>query len=444
MGVNYSGISQVIKLRILNRSDEEMSIASLEIKLIDMLKTNRITFPIYKKMKTAQNNKRFKVDSINTFTPHADEDEKVRYNLILPTLRKTRVFAGIASALTFFLKLTEDHSECRIIVIGDEEYNSRTTYHIEEYSHSSKASKQLVFASDSRELNIRKNDIFVMTSWKTAVSFLKVYNWQKEKYRIKDRKFVYLIQDFEPGFFPWSSEFVLAESTYSNYQADTIAVFNSYQLYSFFESKGYKFWDSCYFQPVLNPSLADILLHESSDKYKRRKKRILIYGRPSEARNAFEIIRYSLELWSDKYGDSSNWEIISLGEGFDNIELKNNIIVSYGKVTLDKYADFMLNAYAAISLMVSPHPSYPPLEMSTFGVRTITNKFEGKDLGEFNNNIISIDNCSPDLIFNTLAQICDEYETYQSSFSIRDEYIKGSSLDDTIVSVRKRLMKPFQ
>ena len=418
-----------------------MNIASLEIKLIDILKTNKITFPIYKKMKTAQNKKRFKIESINTFAPYVDDCEKVRYNLILPTLRKTRVFAGISSALTFFLKLTAEKSECRIIVIGNEEYSLKTTYHVKGYKHSTAASKQLVFASDGKKLNIRKSDIFVMTSWKTAISFLPVFNWQKKKFGISDRKFVYLIQDYEPGFFPWSSEYVLAESTYSNYQDDIIAVFNSHQLYSYFENKGYKFWDSYFFKPVLNPVLADILLHTSNEKYKRRKKRILIYGRPSEARNAFEIIRFSLGLWSERYGNSQKWEIISLGEGYEKIELKNNTIISYGKVTLEEYAEFMLNSYAAISLMVSPHPSYPPLEMSTFGVRTITNKFEGKDLKPFNNNIISIDNCSPELISNTLAQICDEYETYQSSFSIREEYIKGSSLDETIESVNKKVME---
>lgn len=418
-----------------------MSIASLEIKLIDTLKTNRITVPIYKKLKTAQNKKRFKVDSINTFTPCADDLEKIRYNLILPTLRKTRVFAGITSALNFFLKLAAENSDCRIIVIGNEEYNSKTTYQVEGYKHSSTASKQLVFASDGKDLNISKNDIFVMTSWKTAISFLPVFKWQKEYYELESRKAVYLIQDYEPGFFPWSSEYVLAESTYSNSQEDIIAVFNSYQLYSFFENKGYKFGDSYYFRPMLNSTLSDILLKESNREWKKRNKRILIYGRPSEARNAFEIIRYSLELWSEKYNDSKNWEIISLGEGFDKIELKNNTIISYGKVTLEEYADFMLNAYASISLMVSPHPSYPPLEMSTFGVRTITNKFEGKNMGEFNKNIISIDNCSPELISNTLAKICDEYETHQPCLFISEDYLKGDSLGETIKSVRLKVME---
>lgn len=40
----------------------------------------------------------------------------------------------------------------------------------------------------------------------------------------------------------------------------------------------------------------------------------------------------------------------------------------------------MLDTYAGISLMSSPHPSYPPLEMSVFGIKVITNNYSNKDL----------------------------------------------------------------
>lgn len=418
-----------------------MNIASLEIKLIDMLKTNKATIPIYRKLKTIQNKKRFTVNSINTFVPQYDNSIDVRYNLILPSLRSTRVFAGIASALTFFFRLTDNNTKCRIIVIGNEKYNPNTTYQVKGYEHSINSQKQLVFVSENRNLNVGINDIFVLTSWKTAISFLPVFYWQKQEFHIKERKAVYLIQDFEPGFFPWSSEYVLAESTYSNYSEDIIAVFNSLQLYSFFKNRNYRFEESYYFRPMLNPSLKNKIFQETDKNLSKRKKRILIYGRPSEARNAFEIIRYSLELWSTKYEKSKDWEIISLGEGFSNIELKNNIIISRGKVTLDEYAEFMLSSYAGISLMISPHPSYPPLEMSTFGVRTITNKFEGKDLESFNKNIISINNCSPVLISDTLIRICEEYENYESCLQISKDYVEGDSLGETIDEVKSKLME---
>ena len=56
--------------------------------------------------------------------------------------------------------------------------------------------------------------------------------------------------------------------------------------------------------------------------------------------------------------------------------------------------------------MVSPHPSYPPLEMSSFGMKVITNKYDNKDLSGFNDNMISLDNCSAATVAKTLEQLC--------------------------------------
>ena len=58
--------------------------------------------------------------------------------------------------------------------------------------------------------------------------------------------------------------------------------------------------------------------------------------------------------------------------------------------------------------MISPHPSYQPLEMSTFGIKTITNTFDCKDLKEFNSNIISLDRYSAEDIAEALLQLVTE------------------------------------
>lgn len=69
----------------------------------------------------------------------------------------------------------------------------------------------------------------------------------------------------------------------------------------------------------------------------------------------------------------------------------------------------MLETYAGISLMSSPHPSYPPLEMSEFGVKVITNSYANKDLSKFDDNIVSVDNVNPVNIANKLVDICNNY-----------------------------------
>jgi len=53
--------------------------------------------------------------------------------------------------------------------------------------------------------------------------------------------------------------------------------------------------------------------------------------------------------------------------------------------------------------MVSPHPSYPPLEMAEAGIVTITNSCFGKDLGRAANNIISLERVTEDAIADAIA-----------------------------------------
>ena len=60
---------------------------------------------------------------------------------------------------------------------------------------------------------------------------------------------VYFIQDYEPGFYPWSSRYLMADSTYRS-ELPMIAIFNSKLLYDFFKSNGYKFEQEYYFDPV--------------------------------------------------------------------------------------------------------------------------------------------------------------------------------------------------
>lgn len=407
---------------------------AMEMAAIDFLKTHDFVKPFYRHLKSEQNKKKFKIDSINTICTSPSQNQAVRYNLIVPTMRSTRVFAGINTALKFLDNISGDNFDARIIVSNNEIYNDKTTYHFKNFEHRKNAKRSIWFCSDGEDLSVGKNDIFVFTSWKTAITGMRLLKWQTNEFNIPQRKAIYLIQDYEPGFFAWSSEYVLAESTYKSMPESIIAVFNSNELKTYFDDHGYKFSYEFSFAPSLNDSLKEILLNS---KEKKRKRQILVYGRPNELRNAYEVLRYSLKIWSEQYEHASEWKIISLGESFDDIYLKNNTIECKGKVSITDYASYMLESYVGISLMISPHPSYPPLEMSTFGVRTITNKFENKDLSYFNKNIVSIDNCSPEVISDVLIQICREYETTTNSIELNDKYINGNDFLDTCNKVKE-------
>lgn len=407
-------------------------------RLKELAKSNRITKEIFLKMKENKLSKGFKIEDIIQIDPQFDPSDKPRINVILITLQKHAIYGGVSTAIKFFQGLDKDNCyEKRIIVQSPEKYSQDLTYAVNGYGRNSE-DNGIFFLAEGNKLPVRDKDLFITTGWKTAYIIPDILAWQDNMYGSRERKHIYLIQDYEPGFSPWSSLYGLAESTYLRDAGNTIAVFNSKELYDFFENRNYQFAKSYYFQPSLNPTLKDVLL--SSSKPCQRERIILVYGRPSFNRNAFEVIRYGLNLWSRAYDDANKWKIISLGESFQDIALENGVVIhSYGKAELEQYAQLMRKAYIGISLMVSPHPSYPPLEMATFGIKTITNLFENKDLSSFSPNIVNIEYISPKLLAQKISLLTESYSNADMNNYINREYIEGTSFNRTTDLVDEEL-----
>ena len=163
-----------------------------------------------------------------------------------------------------------------------------------------------------------------------------------------------------------------------------------------------------------------------------QKKQILVYGRPTTARNAFELLVYGLKAWCAQQENPEEWTVLSAGEQHDNVDLGNGVMLrSVGKLPLEEYATMMLDTYAGVSLMLSPHPSYPPLEMASFGIKTITNRYESKDLSGFSENIVSLEACSPREIAGALCALCRQYDG-RGTVSVKEGYVGSAASFDNI------------
>ena len=343
------------------------------------------------------------------------DDGKLRLNLVVPSVDQKHVFGGIATAIRFFEELVAALScEARVLTVDAPVIPESSTlparYQVVTSDQDSAAACQVVGYADRymKSFPVRQRDLFIATGWWTAYTLKHVLKWQSEAFQQPLIPMIYLIQDYEPGFYAWSSRYLMADSTYQM-DVPVYAVFNSKQLKEFFDCKGYAFAKSWYFDPVLNPKLKEYLPAEHA--LIKKKKQIIVYGRPQTARNAFEVIVSALRIWAEQQPNVREWEIYSAGEEHADIELGNGqVLRSVGKLTLEQYAQFMLETYAGISLMVSPHPSYPPLEMATFGIKTITNCYDNKNLASFSNNIISLSQCPPEIVARTLIDVCIAYQ----------------------------------
>lgn len=374
----------------------------------------------------------------------SDFSEK-RINLLVPSINPEHVFGGISTALKFFEKLIEESGYCSRIILTDatpsrtalKQYKDKYTY--VKASKDSDARHQIVGYSDRymQSIPVSENDYFMFTGWWTAYCAQEAYLEFTKETGIKPNKFINFIQDYEPGFYPWSSRYLLADSTYRN-EYPQLAVFNSKLLHEFFIQNGYSFYKEYEFDPVLNGKLKEIL--EKNFGKVNKKKQILVYGRPSVDRNAFSIVVSSLKKWVENQKDIADWEILSAGEYHLPVDLgRGKELVSVGKLTIEQYAQTMLDTYAGISLMSSPHPSYPPLEMSVFGIKVITNNYSNKDLSSFNSNITSVASASPSVIAAKLNEICDGYSKEVEIKNENPDYIENTHVFDFISDIIKEL-----
>ena len=337
----------------------------------------------------------------------------VRLNLLVPSLEEKHVFGGIATALRFFEAL-QKRCDCPArIIITDSAFSGKSPKIPTGFTEVSPEADddlklQIIPFSNrkNRSIPVGKGDIFLATGWWTAYAIQNTIRWQRAFFRSKN-PLLYFVQDFEPCFYPWSSRYLLAESTY-RFDFPTYAIVNSGYLKDFLNNQGFHFEKVWAFDPVLNPVLRTFLPAEGTIS---KKKQIIVYGRPSTDRNAFSLVMYSLIEWVNNYPEAGEWTVLSAGENFSSINLGHGVrLQALGKLSLEEYADVLLNSYAGLSFMVSPHPSYPPLEMATFGIRTITNCYANKDLSSFSSSIVSLNSCSPFEVSSRLTEICREYD----------------------------------
>ena len=216
------------------------------------------------------------------------------------------------------------------------------------------------------------------------------------------RPLLYILQEYEPGFFAQSSTHMMARAAFDRGQR-TFAMINSEQLRQYLHTLGHVFEREFVIPLRMSKSLKRARREAEAPK----EKAILVYGRPTNSRNCFPAVVAGLRAFVQRHPEYGDWKLESAGGSHDAIDLgEGKVLVPLGKLPLDGYAQKLERAGVGLSLMASPHPSYPPLEMAHFGVRTVTNTYACKDLSEAHENIVSISDVLPETIADALARQC--------------------------------------
>jgi hypothetical protein len=333
-----------------------------------------------------------------------------RLNLVVPTVDGARTFGGIRTALDLFEAVGAETAERRVISVathGPAPISGPPGYTEVAAGDDPVTGLQFVRLDHAwAPLTVRPDDVFVATFWTTAELVERIRAWQATTFGSAPSRSAYVIQDYEPGFYPWSAQSMIASDTYRS-TTDTIAVFNTTMLQDYFHERGVRFAREFAFEPRILPALRAAMDAPQS----ARSRAIVVYGRPRTPRNAFPAIVDGLRAWRRADPRAIDWQTVSVGQSHPDIDLGiGDPLRSIGKLDLDGYASLLRESAIGVSLMVSPHPSYPPLEMAHLGLLVLTNGFANKDLSRWHSNIVSTDDISADAIAARLSDLCRRFE----------------------------------
>jgi hypothetical protein len=236
-----------------------------------------------------------------------------------------------------------------------------------------------VVGHESLPLNDR--DLFLTTSWWSTWSTVRA---------VSPERVVYLIQEDERMFYPAGDEQVACSETIADSRIRFVV--NTAMLRDHLVQEGFSNLDrrGIPFEPAFPKRLYFPEARTADDP----RRTFFFYARPNNVRNLFMHGLAAIdEAVSADILDPAEWSFHFVGSGIPSVQLKRGVtpIVSEN-LPWPAYAALIRGVDLGLSLMSTPHPSYPPLDLAACGAVAITNRYGMKqDLNSYSSNIICSD-----------------------------------------------------
>jgi hypothetical protein len=338
-----------------------------------------------------------------------DSGTAPRLTLVIPSIAPEKTFGGMVTGIDIFLELGKrTGAELRIVLdeIGPVPAGNCIAERARILGVDGQRIEIVPRLVEVPRIAVRARETFMTYNWWTTLNAQDLVRQQSRQFDYPARPAIYLIQEYEPFFHPFSSTHMMARKAFSP-TLPCWGIFNSGELFSYFSAQGHRMDRSFVFEPQLNSSLKAFLDRAP----KKKQPRLLVYGRPAVVRNCYPAVEKGIRAWAARYPEFSHWEVLSAGMAHPPVVIApGRVMKSAGKLSLEEYGEMLLTSSAGLSLMSSPHPSYPPLEMAHFGLWTVTNDYTNKNMAQSHTNIIATKDIAPESVADALAQACRNFE----------------------------------
>lgn len=347
--------------------------------------------------------------SLQPYRFFASEAAAPRITLLVPSLDDGAIYGGIRTALDFFFWLAgrlrkEAGVALRIVAQDSATFGAGITAlaaaHGLSFAAAGDDGPAIVVSGagrDAEALPLRRDEIFVTTFWATSHALHHATlpeNGGAESWPAP--RICHFLQDYEPNFYPASSARAFCEQSLAS-PRNGLYVANTSALAAYVGGRVALPAPCLPFTPTLDPRLRPLGGVAREDA-------LLFYARRNP-RNAFDIGRLALATLCRKHPDiAGRYRFVGVGDTTGTFEIGRDVrLTCLGKLSMDAYRAWLARARVGLSLMLAPHPSYPPLEMAYNGLRVVTNDFETRRMAGIHPNIAAAPEADPEAIADLLA-----------------------------------------
>lgn len=314
-----------------------------------------------------------------------------RISLITDSIGSGSLFGGVGTALLLAAQLANrTNSTLRIVTRTEVPSPKNAAQILAAYGVELLQDVQFAFApveSDvpaagrpsqvQQGLDIQPDETFITTSWWTTAATLPA---------VPPAAIIYLLQEDERMFYPFGEDRAHCEAVLR--KQGIRFVINTQLLYDHLIASGLDHLkvNAVWFEPAFPESL----FHQRAPAV-TGKKRFFFYARPHNLRNLFHIgIQVIDQAINEGILDLDEWDVYLVGKDIPNVSFGDGYLpIRCEGLDWKAYADLVGTIDMGLSLMYTPHPSYPPFDLAASGAVVVTNKFGNKqDLSAYSQNII--------------------------------------------------------
>lgn len=319
---------------------------------------------------------------LRLFTVPSESPQRI--SLVTDSISPGSFYGGVGTALILTALLAQTRSaRLRIITRTEPATASNVEHLLDLYGIELMHDVEFAFVptqDPEAEADMLPGELFVTTSWWTTEATMA---------SVAKDSILYILQEDERMFYPFGDDRLRCESVLRD--GEIRFVVNTKLLFEHLVSEGFD--NIARNGQHFEPAFPEFIFHPR-EKAPEEKKTLLFYARPNHLRNVFYFgIEVLDEAIVRRIIDPALWDIVFVGKDVPPLTLGECCTPQVHEgLTWQAYAALAGRTDIGFSLMYTPHPSYPPLDLAASGAVVVTNRYLNKnELADYSGNIICAD-----------------------------------------------------